>query len=336
MKRTSILGILCLLGLLFAAGCGKEEEDKTSAVDKHSVQQPTFVSIGTGSSDGNYYLAGKAIAELVNRKIGTHNLSCTVETTSGSAFNVNAVTTGDLQFGIIRSDSQWQAVQGKGEWQEKGPQSELRAVFSIHPESVTLVAAVDAGIKSIMDLKGKRVNIGPPGSGQRQSAIDALEAVNIDYKTDMNAEGNKTSESANLLQDGRIDAFFYTIGHPSRDIQGATTGRRKVRFAAITGIDKLLEKSPYYTKSTIPSRLYPGAVNEGNIPSFGPKATLVTSARVADKTVYAITKEIFENFAEFKGMRPALANLAKPEMLQALSATIHPGALRYYREAGLM
>lgn len=336
MKRNSILGILCLLGLLLAAGCGKEEEEQASVPAKHTVPQPTPISIGTGSPDGNAYLAGKVIAEIVNRDIGTHNLRTTIEATSGSVFNVNAVITGDLTFGIVRSDSQWQAVKGTKEWKKKGPQTDLRAVFTIHPESVTLVAAVDAGIKSIMDLKGKRVNIGQPGSGQRQNAIVALEAVNIDYQTDMNTEGLKASESANLLQDGRIDAFFFTTGHPNRDIQDATTGRRKVRFAAITGIDKLLEKYPYYTKSAIASKLYPGAVNEGNIPTFGPKATLVTSAQVSDTVVYAVTKEIFENFAEFKGMRPAHANLTKPDMLKALSAPLHPGALRYYKEAGLM
>ncbi len=336
MRRICVLGLLCIFGLMLAAGCGKEEEDKASAPAKHAVPDPTFLSIGTGADGGNYSLSGKAIADLVNRKMGEYNLRCTVEATAGSVFNIDAVMSGDLQFGIVQSDRQWQAVRGKSEWKEKGPQTDLRAVFSIYPESVTLVAAVDAGIKSIMDLKGKRVNIGNPGSGHRQNAIDALEAVNIDYKTDMNAEGIKASESAGLLQDGRIDAFFYTVGHPTRTIRDATTGRRKVRFAAIAGMDKLLKKCPYYTKSIIRSGLYPGVVNEGEIATFGVKATLVSSINVPVEAVYAVTKEIFENFTEFKAINQTYANLTIPDMLKGLSAPLHPGALRYYKEAGLM
>jgi len=336
MRKLCALGVFCIFGLLLATGCGKEEGEKASAPAENAVPQPTFVSIGTGSEAGNYYLAGKAIAELVNRKIDQHHLRCTVEATRGSVFNIDAVISGALQFATVQSDIQWQAVKGKKEWKEKGPRTDLRAVFSIHPESVTLVAAVDAGIKSIMDLKGKRVNIGNPGSGQRQNALDALEAVNIDYKTDMNAEGIQASESANLLQDGRIDAFFYTVGHPNRAIRDATTGRRKVRFASITGIDKLLKKYPYYTKSVVRSGLYPGAVNEGEIATFGVKATLVTSSGVSEAIVYTVTKEIFENFETFKGMSPANAHLTIPGMLKGLSAPLHPGALRYFKEAGLM
>ncbi len=336
MKNIFALGLLFIFGFSLFMGCGTEEQDQAKAPEKHAVPGPTFVALGTGSNTGSYYLTGKAIAKIVNEEIGQYNIRCTVETTGGSVFNVNAVMAGDLQFGIVQSDRQWQAVNGKKEWQAKGSQTDLRAVFSIYPESVTLVAAVDAGIKSIMDLKGKRVNIGNPGSGQRQNAIDALEAVNIDYKTDMNAEGIKASESAGLLQDGRIDAFFYTVGHPNSAVREATTGRRKIRFAPITGVDKIIKKYPYYTKSFIPTDLYPGAVNEGKVNTFGVKATLVTSAQVSDTVVYALTKEIFENFEAFKSMNPAHAHLTKPEMLKSLSATLHPGALRYYKETGLM
>jgi TRAP transporter TAXI family solute receptor len=336
MKKLCVLGLLCVFGFGIVIGCGQEDPQKAAVPAKPPAPQPIFISIGTASEAGNYFLAGKAIAALLNRQIETHNLRCSVETTQGSVFNINALMAGDLAFGIVQSDSQWQAVKGKGAWKEAGPQADLRAVFSIYPESVTLVAAVDAGIKSIMDLKGKRVNIGNPGSGHRQNAIDALEAVNIDYKTDMNAEGIQASESAGLLQDGRIDAFFYTVGHPNRAIRDATAGRRKVRFAAIAGIDKLFQKYPYYTKSVIRSGLYPDIANEEDVVTFGVKATVVTSARVSENTVYALTREVFENFTEFKSLSPPHAHLTKPGMLKGLSASFHPGALRYYREAGLM
>ncbi len=295
----------------------------------------TFVTIGTGGITGVYYPTGGAIAKMVNKKKKTYGIRATVESTGGSVFNVNAIMAGDLEFGIVQSDRQFQAMNGLAEWKEKGPQTDLRAVFSIHPESVTLVAAFDAGIKNINDLKGKTVNIGNPGSGQRQNAIDALTAVGINYEKDMKAKSIKASEAAGMLQDNKIDAFFYTVGHPSGSIKEATSGARQVFIADITGIDSLLKKSPYYTTSTIPIKLYPGAANNTDAQTFGVKATLVTSAKVSNDIVYAITKEVFDNLDIFKELHPAYAHLTKEEMLTGLSAPIHPGAMKYFKEAGL-
>ncbi|HHB76857.1 MAG TPA: TAXI family TRAP transporter solute-binding subunit, partial [Desulfobulbus sp.] len=212
-----------------------------------AMAKTQFVTIGTGGITGVYYPTGGAIAKMVNKKKKEYGIRATVESTGGSVFNINAVMNGDLEFGIAQSDRQYQAVHGLAEWKDKGPQKDLRAVFSIHPESVTLVAAVDSGVKKIQDLKGKKVNIGNPGSGQRQNAIDALEAVGIDINKDIQAESIKASEAASLLQDGRIDAFFYTVGHPSGAIKEATSGARKVLIADVAGpgIDKLLAKYPY-------------------------------------------------------------------------------------------
>jgi uncharacterized protein len=295
----------------------------------------TFVTIGTGGITGVYYPTGGAIAKMVNKKKKEYGIRATVESTGGSVFNVNAIMAGDLEFGVVQSDRQFQAMNGMAEWKDKGPQTDLRAVFSIHPESVTLVAASDAGIKNITDLKGKTVNIGNPGSGQRQNAIDALTAVGINYEKDLKAESIKASEAAGMLQDNRIDAFFYTVGHPSGSIKEATSGARKVIIADITGIDSLLEKFPYYAKSTIPIKLYPGAANDKDVETFGVKATFVTSAKVSDDIVYAITKEVFDNFEDFIKLHPAYANLTKESMLTGLSAPIHPGAMKYFKEAGL-
>jgi TRAP transporter TAXI family solute receptor len=295
----------------------------------------TFVTIGTGGITGVYYPTGGAIAKIVNQKRKEYGIRCTVESTGGSVFNVNAVMAGDLEFGVVQSDRQYQAINGLAEWKDKGPQKDLRAVFSIHPESVTLCAAVDAGIKDIKDLKGKRVNIGNPGSGQRQNSIDALEAVGLSWENDMQAEQVKAAEAPGLLQDGRIDAFFYTVGHPSGAFKEATAGARKVKFVTITGIDTLLSKYPYYAKSFVPVNLYPGAENDSNVDTFGVKATFVTSAKVPENVVYAVTKEVFENFDSFKKLHPAYAVLTKQNMLEGLSAPMHPGAMKYYKEAGL-
>jgi TRAP transporter TAXI family solute receptor len=235
---------------------------------------------------------------------------------------------GDLEFGVVQSDRQYQAMKGLAEWKDKGPQKDLRAVFTIHPESITLVAADDAGIKSINDLRGKRVNIGNPGSGQRQNSIDGLDNAGINYEKDLKAEGVKAAEAPGLLQDGRIDAFFYTVGHPSGAIKEATAGRRKVHFVPITGVDKLLKKYPYYAKAFIPIKLYPGATNTKDVSTFGVKATFVTSAKVPDRVVYAVEA--------FKKLHPAYQVLTKKNMLEGMSAPIHPGAMKYYKEAGLM
>ena len=294
-----------------------------------------FVTIGTGGITGVYYPTGHAIAKIVNKKAKEYGIRCTVESTGGSVFNVNAIMAGDLEFGIVQSDRQYQAINGLAEWRDRGPQKGLCAVFSIHPESVTLCASVASGIKDMRDLRGKRVNIGNPGSGQRQNSIDTLEAAGIDYKTEIKTESVKASEAPGLLQDGRIDAFFYTVGHPSGAFKEATAGATKVRFVGITGIDKLLAMYPYYAKSLVPIKHYPGAVNEEDVNTFGVKATLVTSIKVSDKVVYAITKEVFENFESFKELHPAYQVLTKKGMLEGLSAPIHPGAMKYFKEAGL-
>lgn len=295
----------------------------------------TFVSIGTGGITGVYYPTGGAIAKVVNRKKKNHHIHAVVESTGGSVFNVNALLAGTLQFGIVQSDTQFMATNGLGEWKNKGSQPALRSIFSLHPEAVTLIAASDAGIKSIHDLRGKHVNLGNRGSGQRQNAIDALTAVGIDYKKDLKTESIRALEAPGMLQDYKIDAFFYTVGHPSGAIKEVTSGARKVIIAEITGIETLLEQSPYYTKMIIPIKLYPGAENAEDVQTFGAKATLVTSASISNEIIYTITREVFENLESFKKMHPAFSTLTKANMLTGLSAPIHPGAMKYYKEAGL-
>ncbi len=328
MKKTLILGLAVLVAVVMAMG--------TSPAPVQA--RMTFVTIGTGGITGVYYPTGGAIAKMVNQKRKEYGIRATVESTGGSVFNVNAIMSGDLEFGVVQSDRQYQAVHGQAEWEEKGPQKNLRSVFSIHPESVSLIGAADAGAKSILELKGKRVNIGNPGSGQRQNSIDALEAVGLDWEKDIIAEQVKAAEAPGLLQDGRIDAFFYTVGHPNGAIKEATAGATKVRFISIDtpGIDELIKEKPYYARSRIPVSLYPGAINEDDVPTFGVKATFVTSAKVPDEVVYAITKEVFDNFDDFKKLHPAYAVLTREGMLEGLSAPIHPGAMKYYKEAGLM
>ena len=325
MKRLSmVVTVLALSFLLFGAG--------------HTLSASTtkFYTIGTGGVTGVYYPTGGAISRIVNVKKDQYNMRLTVESTGGSVYNVNAIMAGDLDFGIVQSDRQYQAISGLAEWKDKGKQNDLRAVFSIHPESVTLLAGEDAGIRSIEDLKGKHVNIGNPGSGQRQNAIDALTSVGINYKVDLKAEGLKAAEAPGVLLDGRIDAFFYTVGHPSGAFKEATAGTRKVNFVSIVLPDSFYMKFPYYDRSIVPVSFYPNAVNKKDIPSFGVKATFVTHSRIPEEDVYHVVKEVFENFESFKTLHPAYSILTKEGMLNGLSAPLHTGAKKYYKEAGLI
>lgn len=317
--------VVLVVGSLFAGG-----QDEAGG----SGQQ--FVTIGTGSVTGVYYPTGGAISRMVNAKRDEYGIRASVESTGGSVFNINAVLSGDLEFGIAQSDRQFQALNGLAEW-DGNPQSDLRSVFSIHPESVTLIASVDSGIESVADLAGQRVNIGNPGSGNLQNALDVLGAFGL-TQDDVQAEQVGAVEAPSLLQDGRIDAFFFTVGHPNGNITEATTGRIQVRVVDITGaeIDTLLSEFPYYATSQIPASFYPQAVNTTDATTMGVKATLVTSANVSEDVVYAITKEVFENFEEFSSLHPAYAVLTPQNMLEGLSAPLHPGAVRYYEEAGML
>jgi len=305
-----------------------------------AVAKTKFYTIGTGGVTGVYYPTGGAIARIVNVKKAEYGIRLTVESTGGSVFNINAIMEGDLEFGVVQSDRQYQAYNGapNSEWEGK-PQKNLRAIFVVHPESITLVAAVDAGINSLQDLKGKRVNIGNPGSGQRQNSIDALTAMGIDIEKDIQAEGLKASEAPGMLQDGRIDAFFYTVGHPAGAIKEATSGTRKVKVIPVELPDSFYEKFSYYAPSAVPMQFYPGAANtpkDVTVPTFGVKATFVTSSKVDEKAVYAVTKEVFENFDSFKNLHPAYSVLTKENMLEGMSAPIHKGAMKYYKEKGMM
>ena len=325
-KKGLMIYVALLLGFFFFTGPAPT-----------NVHAESIVNIGTGAVTGVSYPTGKAIAKIVNKKEKEHGVQVKVESTGGSVFNVNAIIVGDLEFGIVQSDRQYQAWNGIKDWKDRGPQKKLRSICSFHPESVVLMAGDDTGIETLIDLKGKHINIGNLGSGSRGNAIDAMLSCGIEWRRELSAEGIRAADSAKLLQNGGIDAFFYTVGHPNDSIKEATAGKRKVHVVPLTGdcIDQLVAKWLYYAKAYIPISFYPMARNKENVETFGVKATFCTSADVPENVVYVITREIFNNLEDFKKLHPAYGVLTKNNMLEALSAPIHPGALKYYKEAGL-
>ncbi|WP_295316491.1 TAXI family TRAP transporter solute-binding subunit [Roseobacter sp.] len=293
-----------------------------------------FITIGTGGVTGVYYPTGGAICRLVNKGRKDHGIRCSVESTGGSVYNINTIRAGELEFGVAQSDWQYHAYNGTSDFSDAGPFEELRAVFSVHPEPFTVVARADAGISSFEDLKGKRVNIGNPGSGQRGTMEVVMDAMGWEMSDLALATELKAAEQSAALCDNQIDAMIYTVGHPSGSIQEASTACDSI-VVNVTGeaIDKLIADNSFYRTASIPGGMYRGTDND--VTTFGVGATFVSSTAVSEDAVYAVVAAVFDNFEDFKGLHPAFANLKAEEMATAgLSAPLHPGAAKYYKEKG--
>lgn len=296
--------------------------------------QQKFITVGTGGVTGVYYAAGGAICRLVNKERAKHSIRCSVESTGGSVFNINTIKAGELDFGFAQSDVQFNATKGVSQFKDSGAYGDLRAVFSVHPEPFTVVARKEANVKSFVDFKGKRFNVGNPGSGTRASMEELMAAMGWKNSDFALASELKADEHGPALCDGKIDGFFYAVGHPSANIQDPTTSCG-AKLVSLTGpaVDKLVSEKPYYARATIPAGLYPN--NPTATTTYGVLATMVASAKTPADTVYHVVKSVFDNFEEFKKLHPALASLKPENMIKdGLSAPLHDGAVRYYKEKG--
>ena len=301
-----------------------------------SFASQQFITIGTGGVTGVYYPTGGAICRLVNKTRKEHGIRCSVESTGGSVYNLNTIAAGELDMGVAQSDWQYYAYTGTSKFEKKGPNKKLRSVFSIHPEPFTVVARTDSGIKDFKDMKGKRVNIGNPGSGQRGTMEILMGALGWTKKDFKLASELKSSEQSKALCDNKIDAMVFTVGHPSGSIKEATTSCDAV-MVTVNGpeVDKLVADNAYYRTATIPGGMYRGT--DADTLTFGVGATFVSSSDVSENVIYHVVKAVFENFDQFKKLHPAFAHLKKEEMIKdGLSAPLHDGAVKYYKEAGLM
>ncbi len=300
-----------------------------------SATAQEFISIGTGGVTGVYYPTGGAICRLVNRERKEHGIRCAVESTGGSVYNINTIKAGELEFGVAQSDWQFHAFNGTSKFADN-PFPEVRAMFSVHPEPFTLLVRGDSGITSFEGLKGKRVNVGNPGSGQRATTEVVMAAFGMTMDDFALATEYKGSEMAKQICDDNIDAMIYTIGHPAAAIKEATT-TCDVKLVSVEGapIEKLVSDNPYYRVATIPAGMYAG--NDADTTTFGVGATFVTSANVSDDVAYVVAKAVLSNLDDFRGLHPAFANLdAKQMIADGLSAPLHPGAEKAYKELGLM
>ena len=318
-RTAGFLAALCLT--LLTASCAREEA-------------PVY-AIGTGGLTGNYSNVGIALRRILFEDPMAGQMRFEDRISSGSAANIDGLISGDLQFGIAQADHQYQAINGTGDWAGKGPQSDLRALFNLYIESVALVTGLDTEISSMQDLRGKKVDIGAPGSGTRTNAIAALQAAGLDWQTDIIAFGESADDRLAKFMSGDIDAFFYTAGHPNKEIKFATFSVRGVRLVPLENVEALLSASPFYSSALIPSDTYPRAANNIDIKTVGINATLVTSAQVPEDVVYELTKAVFKNVENSTEFRNEFGALYGNAYLDGLTAPIHPGAQRYFLEAGI-
>ncbi len=337
--RRTLHATLAGLALALLGGCGPSETPPAPAPEATpppAEPQSTFITIGTGGVTGVYYPTGGAICRLVNKNRAEHGVRCTVESTGGSIFNLNTIAAGELDMGVAQSDWQYHAYHGTSRFADKGPNPDLRAVFSVHAEPFTVVARADAEVSTFADLKGKRVNIGNPGSGQRGTMEVLMQAMGWTVDDFQLASELKSAEQSRALCDNKIDAMVITVGHPSANIKEAATACDAV-LVEVSGeaVDGLVAENSYYRHATIPGGMYRGT--DADVRTFGVGATFVSSTATSAETVYQVVKAVFENFEDFKQLHPAFGTLAKQQMVKdGLSAPLHDGAARYYREAGLI
>ncbi len=336
MKRHLFFNLV--LGLAVVGG-------GTMAVpDSAEAQKKQFIAIGTGGPTGVYFATGNAICRLIHkgaaegRKKGRkHGIRCSAPSTGGSNYNISQIRAGELDFGVAQSDWQYHAYNGSaGPWKGKAFKK-LRAVFSVHPEPLQIIVGRNSGINGWDGLKGKRVNIGNPGSGQRGTMELLMKQAGWTKKSFKLAAELTSTEQSKALCDGKIDAYIYTVGVPNAGVAIATDGcgARIVNFNNALAKANVTSMKPYYAWATIPKGTYKTTTSD--VTTWGVKATFVASADTPADVVYEVVRAVFENIDDFRKLHPAFRHLDPKTMIKdGLSAPLHAGAIRYYKEKGLM
>ena len=327
MIRAATTTVLTVMIGVFAIGTAQATSDRP------------YATMGTGSLTGVYYNVGQALKKTLERYPADPEILLSVEETAGSLENLEAVTSGRFYFGIIQSDVQFKAWKGVNGTPWAGrPQKNLRAVLSLYTEAITLVAATRRGIQRPPDLKSKRVsvNLGEPGSGHFINAQEVLDAIGINPDQHLSAVYVSPNRALSLFARNQLDAFFFTAGHPAALFHEVNGGRRRAQFVTLNPDDELLRRYPYYRRTMIPARYYPQMDNPSDVPTLGVKATVVASADTPEWMVYGLLKTIADNIEYLRTQLKIFEFLTRDSALEALTAPIHPGALKYYREVGMV
>ncbi|MEM9635981.1 MAG: TAXI family TRAP transporter solute-binding subunit [Pseudomonadota bacterium] len=306
-----------------------------NAVTQSSASEQHFITVGTGGVTGVYYPAGGATCKLLNLSREDHGLRCSAEATLGSISNIRKLCAADIDFGFVQSDWRHHAFHGTSRFEEDGAHDSLRSVFSLHPEVATLVVRQGAGFKALNDLKSARVNVGGKGSGSEASwnvLVDTIGWTEADKK---NLTHLGSSELAEALCTGEIDAYFALIGHPAALIEETQSqcGIRLIGFDR-DAVELLTKDVPYFSEAGIPAGLYG---QSDFVPSFGGSASLVTSEDMPDDVVHTVVETIYKNFEDFRKLHPALSQLEPADLVaHKNSVPLHRGALKFFQEQGLL
>ena len=294
------------------------------------------INIGTGSITGVYYNTGSALAKMFNKKRQEYGAWMLNQPSAGSLENINDVLGGQNQFGISQANFLFKAWNGMGLW-ENSPRKTLRAVLGLYIEDLTLIAADDAEINTAIDLKGKRLNIGEPGSSDHETSKEILAMLGIDPAKDLQLSEEPTYIASEKIQSGDIDAYFYTVGHPNLSVIEAISGERKVHIVPFETdfIDKLAALRSYLSANQIDVTFYERLESKAPVPTIGIKSVLFTREDVDEETVYRVVKSVMENLDLFRRQHPAFSSLTKENMSHGVIVPLHPGAERYFREAGI-
>lgn len=296
--------------------------------------QPS-ISISSGNTTGANYAASSAIAKIFNRKSADYGIRIATVSSEGSVADVNSVVDGKTAFGIAQTVTLQHATQGIGPWEGK-KQGGLRAVINLHLETVTIIASADRKIKQFNDLKGKRVNIGRPGSIDYEYSASLFALSGVD-PTEVTFSEYPVVLASEFLQKNEIDAYIYTVGHPNLSVLEVNSGKRKMLLVPLDKplIEQITAINPLLFPANVPTNFYPGLEYQGVVPTIGVRAVLFTRDDMAEENVYRLVKEIMTNFDLFRRQHPVLNGLTPHEAGSVTVIPLHPGAARYFRETGL-
>ncbi len=326
MKR--FIAILMVLAMVFSlAACGGNGDANTDTVKDTS--KATTMTMGTGGTAGTYYGYGGIIGNQIKTSTG---ITVNVVATDGSKANILGVDTGNYQLGTVQSDVMAYAWEGSRSFQEEGKIDTFRVVGGLYAEAVQLIT-MDANIKSVADLKGKKVSIGAAGSGVYFNAIDVLNAAGLE-ETDIQPQYQSFADSADALKDGKIDAAFIVAGAPTPAIQ-ELCATADAYLVPIDGdvADKLMKETPFYTTYKIPAETYDG--QKEDVTTVTVKATLIVNADASEDDVYNLTKAIYDNIDAITGAHAKGAELSIENATSGMTVPFHAGAAKYFSEKGV-